>query len=278
MRRHFASASARSYAASSTWLARLGKAGYYTKGAVYAVVGILALRAAFGAGGSTEGARGAILEIAEQTFGQILLAITAIGLFAYALWRFVDALLDPESVGSDAKGLVKRTGFAVSGLIYLGLSVWSAWILLGHASTSGGGSEQAWTAQLLAQPLGSWLIGGAGAVIVGVGLHQLYRAYTAGFMEHYDVGAMSVAQRRWARRIGRFGISARSVTFMIIGAFLIRAALQFDPSEARGLGGALQSISQQPYGPWLLAVVAAGFIAFGIYCASRARYSRFRFY
>ncbi len=272
-----ASVSSDLYRISDDWISRAGRAGYVTKGVVYAVVGILALRASFGAGGSTEGTQGAILEIADQPFGQVLLALTAVGLFAYALWRFVEALLDPRHAGTDAKGLIERAGYVVSGLIYLGLAVWAAWIILGTGSqgSSGGDSQQQWTAALLSQPSGQWLLAAIGAVVVGVGLYHFYNAYNARFMKRYEVGAMSARQRRWARRIGRFGISARGITFAIIGTFVIQAARQSDPSEVEGLAGALQTLAEQPYGPWVLAVVAIGFIAYGIYCGSQARYSHF---
>lgn len=271
------------YQSSDEWISRIGKAGYLTKGVVYTIVGVLAVKAAVGLGGSTEGTRGAIASIANQPFGQVLLALTAFGLFTYALWRFVEAVLDPGNAGSDARGIAKRIGYFVSGVIYLGLSIWTTWILLGSrsgqgagSSTGGGeGSRQQWTAELLSQPFGRWIVGGVGAAVIITGLFHFYSAYKARFMKHYDSGEMSAAQRKWARRIGRFGLSARSVTFLIIGGFFIQAALQYDPSEARGLGAAFQTLAGQPYGPWLMGIVAAGFVSYGIYCGLRARYSRF---
>lgn len=258
------------------WIDRTARIGYATKGLVYVVIGILAVGAAFNVGGSTEGARGAILEIASQPFGRILLALTGAGLFGYSLWRFIAAGVDPEGNGSDAKGIMKRLGYAVSGVIYLGLAIWAARIVLGGGSgNSGGGSEDAWTAKLMAQPFGVWLVALVGAVIVAVGLHHFYRAYSASFMRRYDHGAMNQRQRLWARRLGRFGLSARGVTFVIIGGFLIQAARQSDPSETGGLAEALRTLEQQAYGPWLLGIVAAGFVAYGAYCMSRARFSTF---
>ena len=257
------------------WIDRTARIGYATKGIVYVVIGVLAVRAAFNVGGSTEGARGAILEIGSQPFGRILLALTAAGLFGYSLWRFIAAGVDPDRDGSDAKGIAKRLGYAVSGGVYLGLSIWAARIALGGGSGNGGGSEDAWTAKIMAQPFGVWLVALVGAVIVAVGLHHFYRAYSARFMRRYDHGAMNQRQRLWARRLGRFGLSARGVTFVIIGGFLIQAARQSDPSETGGLPEALRTLEQQAYGPWLLGIVAVGFVAYGAYCISRARFSTF---
>ena len=257
---------------------RMARLGFITKGIVYGVIGVLAVQAAFTAGGGTEGARGAIQEIGRQPFGQVLLGLAAIGLLAYALWRFIAAGVDPEGAGTDAKGIAKRIGYAVSGVIYLGLAAWAATIVLGGSTPGGGGgggSEAAWTAKLMAQPFGQWLVGAAGAVVVGVGLFHFYRAYSASFMKRYNTGEMNARQRTWAKRLGRFGLSARGVTFCIIGGFLIEAAVQANPNESRGLAGALDALAQQPYGPWLLGIVALGFIAYGVYCVSRARFSSF---
>ncbi len=258
------------------WIDRTARIGYITKGIVYIVVGVLAVRAAFSAGGDTEGTRGAILEIGRQPFGQVLLALSAIGLFGYALWRFIQAGVDPERAGTDAKGIGKRGGYVISGVVYFGLALWAARIVLGDVSGGGNeGSERAWTAKLMAQPFGLWLVGVVGAVIIGVGLYHFYKAYSADFMRRYAHGEMNARQRRWAKRLGRFGLSARGVTFSIIGGFLIQAAVEADPAESGGLAEALQTLEQQPYGPWLLGIVALGFVSYGVYCISRARFSTF---
>ncbi len=256
------------------WVEPVARAGYATKGVVYGIVGVLALQTAFGSGGEAEGSKGALGAIATQPFGQILLGLTAIGLLAYALWRFVQAIVDTEDEGTDAKGLFKRIAFVVSGLSYAFLAYWAGSAVLGSGS-GGGTSKEAFTAKVLAQPFGQWLVGLVGLILLGVGVYHFIRAYKASFMKHYKQGEMSGKEKRWAKRIGQFGLSARGVTFCLIGGFVIQAALQRDPSEAGGLSEALSTLARQPYGPWLLGVVALGFVAYGIYCVSRARYRYF---
>jgi Domain of Unknown Function (DUF1206) len=111
-------------------------------------------------------------------------------------------------------------------------------------------------------------------MMIGVGLAHFYRAYTARFMQEYATGEMTARQQRWARRLGQWGLAARGVTFGIIGGFFLYAGVSADPSEARGLGGALVAVAQQPYGPWLLGVVALGLVAYGLFCLSQALYRR----
>ena len=70
------------------WMAR---AGLVARGVSYAIIGILALRLAVGAGGETTNQRGALTTIAEQSFGKALLIAMTIGLASYAIWRLVRA-------------------------------------------------------------------------------------------------------------------------------------------------------------------------------------------
>ena len=89
-----------------------------------------------------------------------------------------------------------------------------------------------------------------GAAIVGAGLYQFYAAYKAKFTEELKLHEMSAREKTWATRSGRLGYAARGVVFGVIGVFLVQAALQSDPDEARGLGGALQALALQPFGPY----------------------------
>ena len=110
--------------------------------------------------------------------------------------------------------------------------------------------------------------------MIGVGLYQFYQAYTAKFREELKLAEMTANEQLWATRVGRLGYAARGVVFCIIGGFLIVAALRAQPEEVRGLGGALQTLSEQTYGPWLLGIVAVGFVAYGIFMLVQARYRR----
>lgn len=260
------------------WIEKLARLGYATKGIVYAIVGILAVKIAVYSGAEKADSAGALHAIAAQPFGQILLILIAVGLAAYALWRFVEAVLDPERQGGDADGVVHRLGYAISGLIYGGLAAEATLLIVDASKASGnsGDSTSDWTARLLQQPFGQWLVGIVGAGIIGFGFYWLYRAYSTKFRKKLDLGRMSQQQKTWAIRISRIGIAARGIVFVLIGSFLIQAARQYDPSKAKGTDGALHALAQQPFGKVLLAIVALGLIAYGIYMGIQARYRRIR--
>ncbi len=253
-------------------LESLARLGFAAKGMVYGIVGFLAAQAAAGGGGKTTDTQGALQTIAVQPFGQFLLALVAFGLAGYGLWRWVEAIFDPENHGSNPQGILKRIGYGINGLLYAGLAVTAVQIILGSIGDGGDRSVQDWTATLLSWPLGRWLVGIGGLAIAGMGGYQFYRAYSAKFRRKLKLQQMHYWEQKWAIRLGRFGFATRGVTFLIIGGFLILAAVQFDPQEARGLAGSLATLQQQPYGPWLLGIVAFGLIAYGIYMVFEARY------
>src|SRR5579872_514931 len=103
-------------AATSPAMTLLARVGYAAKGIVYLIIGGLSAKVALGEGGSATDRNGALRAIHEQPFGRFLLAIVAIGLVGYALWSLIQALVDPEHEGTDAKGLAARVGYGVVGL------------------------------------------------------------------------------------------------------------------------------------------------------------------
>ncbi|MBD1862450.1 MULTISPECIES: DUF1206 domain-containing protein [Trichocoleus] len=259
--------------ASQPWVEPLARFGYTAKGIVYGLVGILAAQAAFGSGGKTTDSRGALQTILDQPFGQFLLGLVAIGLLGYVLWSLVQATMDTENHGTDAKGIAQRLGYVGTAIVYAGLALTAARLVLGSGGSGGGSSaSQDWTARLLAQPFGQWLVGTIGAAIIGFGFYHFYKAYTAKFRRKLKLNEMSENEKTWATRMGRFGLAARGVVFAVIGFFLIQAARSSNASEVRGLGGALAALASQPYGPWLLGLVALGLVAYGIYNFVLARY------
>lgn len=253
------------------WMERFARLGYATEGAMYTLIGVLAAGVAFGVGGRATGQQGALEIVAGSPFGGVLVGLMAVGFLGYALWRGVQAIADPDGEGTDLKAVGKRIGYGVSALVYAALAFSAVGLILGSAS-EGGGTPDDWTALLLSWPLGQVLVAGVGTVVAGLGLRELYQAYRARFLEYLKIEEMGEKVRKWSKRWGRLGITARGIVFGVVGTFLIRAALEYDPQEARGLGGALQTLAQQPLGQWLLGAVALGLIAYGLFMLSVARY------
>jgi hypothetical protein len=257
---------------SSKAIEAISRLGYVAKGVVFVVIGGLAALAAFGLGGETTDAQGAIHQLAAQPFGKFILIILTLGLAGHVTWRMTQALADAEGKGRDFTGIVQRVGFAISGLVYTGLAIYALDALIGAFSNGGGSSAESRTAQVMALPGGRWLVGLGGVAFIGVGIYQMVRSYSGSFRKHWKRAQMSGAQWTWANRIARLGLAARGVVFGLIGFLLLLAAIRVDPEAAEDQGGALQVLAQQPYGTWVLALVALGLICYGVYCFTNARY------
>ena len=258
------------------WVEKLARLGYATKGAVYGLIGVLAVMAAFSSGGKTTDTQGALHTIARQPFGQILLAVVAVGLIGYALWRIIEAWKDPEHKGDDAKGIATRAGYLFSGLVYGALAFNAALLAFGSGGGGGGNSKQDWTARVMQQPFGRWLVSIAGAIIIGIGLYKIYLAYKVKFRKKLNLRELDRNQEQWVVNICRFGITARGVVFMLLGFFVLQAAYKSNPDKVRGLDGALQTLARQPYGKILLGIVALGLVAYAIYMIVQSRYRSFK--
>jgi hypothetical protein len=251
-------------AAHSEWLERLGRAGLAAKGVSYGLVGVLALKLVFGAGGKATSRQGAFPTLAHDSFGKAVLIGLAIGFGGYAAWRFANAFLDRKRRGDDPPGLAKRAGELAKGLIYTGLT-WSVIKVLvtSHAS---GGNQRKEAAGVLGWPGGRWIVLGVGVAVVGYAGWNVYRGVTRRFEEQLE------RTPDWVKPLGVIGLCARGLVFAVVGWFLIKAALEFDPQKAVGIGGALAKLAQAPYGSAVLGITAAGLVVFAAFCLAEARY------
>jgi uncharacterized protein DUF1206 len=250
------------------WFAR---SGFVARGLIYGIIGILALELALGSGGKATNQQGALKTIAQQPFGKVLLIVVAIGLFGYALWRGVRAAVGHgREQADDTK---KRLDSAFSAFGYAALFVTAVKIIIGSGS-GGGGDPSKTTGGVLDWPGGQLLVAIAGIVIVGVGVEQGYKGMKKKFLEESKTEEMSDRVRKAFTALGVFGFLARMVVFALIGYFLFKAAIDYDPDKAVSLDGALSALGQASYGPILLGIVAVGLIGFGLYSFADARYRK----
>lgn len=248
-----------------TWLARLG---LLARGAVYAIVGVLAFKLALGDGGKTTDQQGAMTTLAKQGSGKVLLIALAVGLAAYASWRLWRAKTGKED------GTKERISALVSGIAYFLLCATAVKILVDGSGGGGGSPEDEATGGVFDWPYGRYIVGAVGVVIVLEGLGQLYTGLRQKFCEKARTNEMSDKVRRVYGWLGTLGYCARFVVFGLIGGFLIKAAYDHDADEAVALDGVLAKVANQDLGPLLLGAVAVGFMAFALFCLAESRYRR----
>jgi hypothetical protein len=247
----------------------MARLGYAARGLIYFTIGMLAVQLAIGAGGTAADQQGAIAVIGRQPFGRILLWVILVGLVSYALWGLVRAILDPLHKGHDMKGIMERVGFMFSAVSYTILILPTYAVIAGGAKQAHNGAQgektQIYIGKILEMSWGRWMVGIIGFIVVGVGLLQIYQGIRKKFDSQIHLKPLSRRKLMWFKRLGRFGTVARGIIFALIGVFLMLAAYHSNPSQAKGFDGALLSLMHQPYGAYLMGIIAIGLAAMGIY-------------
>jgi fumarate reductase subunit D len=261
-------------AAANPLLALLERLGYVVRGALYAVMGLLALGFALGVGGGqTTDLSGSLVFLISNPLGKLVLVVVAVGLGAYAVWGFTRAIYDPLHRGRDAGGYAARLGFVSSAISYAAIVFFALQILVGSGGGAGDSTQKS-IAAILTHPGGGPLTIVIGLVAILIGLGQFLEAYRATFKEDLKGAEMSTSERDIAIKLGRFGMLARGVIFLIIGWFLVQAGMHHDAGQVQGFGGAFLFLLGQPFGRVVLAIVALGFVALGLHSFACARWIR----
>lgn len=251
----------------------IARYGIASKGFVYTIIGVLTFMAAVGRGGSKSSSSDALKYLSGSTFGSILLAITAVGLVAYVLWRFYQAIQDPEDKGSDAKGIARRIGYFSSGVLYGFLAFSAFQILVGSGGGSGGGSnsQESLIAKVLNQSFGQILVAIIATIFLGKALYQMFRAYTEKFKDKVKEQNLPQKAQKAVITFGKIGYTARGIVVGVI-AFLTYKAAFFSSSEQAGGTKDAFSFLQNNFGTIVLALVAVGLAMYGIFLIVKARY------
>ncbi|MFH9468847.1 DUF1206 domain-containing protein [Streptomyces clavifer] len=263
-------------AANSKAVAAGARAGFVARGVIYLLVGLLALRIAFSDSGGKQADRGgAIAEIAEKPFGGVLLWVLGVALAGMALWRLSEAVFG--QAGPDGDKPAKRA-MAAGRAVFYGFVSYSVLSYAAGDKGSGSGSSDRQTADVTAKALewpgGQWIVGTAGAVVVGAGLWIGVRAVMRKYHKHLKMSEMTKQVRRAVDFTGVFGGAIRGIVFATAGGFAVAAAFQHEPGRAKGMDDTLRSFSETPAGPWLLALIALGLAAFGMFSWANARWRK----
>ena len=252
-------------AAYSPLMERLTRLGYGVKGVIYILIGLLALQGVFGKNATPADQFGAIVAMSRLPFGKVVLWVVLIGLISYSIWGLIRALLDPYHKGTDLHGLLARGGFLVSAVTYALFVLPTYDLIQGISSGSQTGNTQLMVASLMAMPLGRVIVGGFGVAGIIAGIYQIYMAIRSPSDQQFKQFALTREQLKTVKRAGQFGTIARGVVFGLVGFFFCLAAFYARPQQAKTFDGALDFLARQPYGSWLLAIVAVGLIALGVY-------------
>ena len=253
------------------------RVGYGARGFVYLSVGVLVLLASVDVIGDAVGTKGALDWLVQRPLGRLWVFLIGAGLAAFVLWRLLQAVFDADHEGVSAQGVRKRFGQGFSGLSYAALSLTAFSLLVrrpeGDLAAAGVEQSRARAEVLMSFPFGDWLLAGAGLFIFGVGLGNIVKAWREDFTEYL---ACSELTCRRVSPLARAGHVARGLAYLPLACLVLLAGLRSEVDEVTSLGAALEAVERQPSGPWLLASVALGFMAFGTFSFIEARFRRIR--
>lgn len=258
------------------FIKKLARFGFYTKGFLFTVIGILALMVATGQkGGELTDPTGALTTVAQFRYGKILLLIFIVGAICHGGWNILRGAADVDNAGKNWQGIIKRIIAASTGVFYVFLA-WTAWTIVAteEVSVQNGKLQKTITGLILALPLGAIIVLIIGLSMVGAGFNECYRGVTGKFQEDFKLRQIQGGRQKIITVLGALSFTARAVIFGLIGYFFIVAALNSNPNEAMGVDGALLTLAQTYYGKMLLFIAATGLICHGILSLYEARYRR----
>jgi hypothetical protein len=267
-------------AANSTALRWLGRAGYAARGVLYVMVGWIAVQAAFGQSGQQADRSGALQEIGSTPVGGILIWLLVVGFIGMALWRLSDAAYpssgsdDGTSSDSEDRKTAKRLAALGKAVTYAVIAYSVLKFALGEGAQSGDKESVDLTATVMKYPGGQVLVVVVGLALVGGGVYLAYAAWKEKFRKGLELGQIHGRIQRVVVWLGKFGGIARGAVFVTAGVFLVVAAIQAKPQQAKGVDSALRVLASTPLGPWLLVLVAIGLIMFGLFSLSQAKWER----
>ena len=253
------------------WFEKFARFGLVSKGIVYCLMGIISVLAAFGLSQENGDKTEAFKLIYGQPFGQVLLVTIALGLLGFSMLRFFQAFKDINNKGSDVKGVLDRIGYTMSALLYLGIGAYALKLVFEGPGGGEGDSRQFIVSKVLEYPGGQYAVGIAAAIVVGMGIYQIFRGVTGKFMKRVNLVRSNMKDA--FQLTGTVGYISRGIVLVIIGYFLLHAALLHSADEAQGTGAAFNFLENK-FGSFMMAIVALGLIGYGVFSFVKSKYQK----
>jgi len=240
-------------------------------GLVHVLLAALTAQVVLGDTGERTDQKGAVATLAQTSIGPVLLWVLAVGLFAFAVWQLSMAVSGYGWVPKKRKRVYRRCGSVGRAITGTAIGIAAIGYATGSSQSSSTEQSQTWTARVLALPFGQVLVGAVALFVLGLGVAVARKGVKKSFEDDLNMSELPAGTQKWVERLGRIGWIGKGIAYALIGILVGFAAIEADPSESGGLDKALHTLAAQPYGVFLLAVIALGFLGFGVYCFAAAR-------
>jgi hypothetical protein len=265
---------------SGRWLRAVSRFGLVSRAAVYLLVAYLALRLALAIHGRASepvSGAGAVQEAARHTWGQASLVLLAVGFAGYALTQLVEAIFRPRHAASRFSRWRQRALSTSGCLLYSAFCVSTIALLLAFRRPAGSAQSEHLqdtevTAALLRTLAGRLLLFLVGSVVVVAGIELGRRSVRLTFQERFTTQLRRRLFGSTVRALGAFGCLARAAVCLLVGGFILKAAVLDSPSDTKGLDATFRAVARSAYGTVTVAALAIGLFSYGLYCLLEARY------
>ncbi|KQO03319.1 hypothetical protein ASF21_03165 [Arthrobacter sp. Leaf234] len=244
--------------------------GFGALAVVHILIGLIALRIAFGGNGEAE-PTGALEEVAEGPAGTALMWICAVGCAGLALWQFSEATLRARHLPRKQRiGKLISSGSLV--IIYGSMAATFARFALGDGPDSSESTVD-FTRALLASAFGVLLVFLTAGIILGIGVHFVVKGVRRNFRPELR-SFEDTAHGRIIEVVGVVGHVAKGLALLLVGGLFVIAGLVRDAQESTGLDGSLKALQHHPLGTYVLTAVALGLICYGAFAVIRSVFGR----
>lgn len=244
--------------------------GFISKGLIYLVIGVLSFLAAINMGGGSSGTNQALTFLKKQPFGQIMLLFLGTGLLCYSFWMFVQSIKDPENVGNDNKGKLRRFGLFTTGLVYTAI----AFLAFYHLFTQSYKADSTTRYLSFISPsVLSVLFICIGIILAIQAVVLIIGVFKGGMLDQFNLEGKKYS--RHIRLVGKFGFYSRAFVVGIIAYFFLRAGIYTGNNDIKGIQDAFSFLDQSTFGKVLMAITAIGFISYGAFYVFLVRFRRF---
>jgi hypothetical protein len=243
----------------------IARIGLVTAGLVHVGIGAIAGSLAAGLDGEAD-QNGVFATLSATPVGDAALWLAASALLGLAFWQFTDAawVTAPTLRGVAVRRMAD--GGKAAGYAALGIS--SVVAALGRHDA---GAGQHLTHLALQTTGGAIVLVGVAVAIVGVGISHIVTGARGHF--HNEIASSgSHAVDTALAGLAVFGHLTKGLSFLLVGGLIVATVVAAQSRFATDLDGALHYVESLPGGAVLLAIIAAGLIAYGLYLLARAVY------
>lgn len=251
--------------ASNKYVALSVRLGYFVRGILYGLIGLLTLQVLLGISNKSHDIQDVLKSFSDAPFSSVILSVVLIGLVGYSIWGFIRASRDLLGLTGDNVSLTSRLGYIFSAVSYALLLVPTYLLLIHRYSEAGNSYTQKLVINIFQLPEGRIILAAVGLFAIIASGFQLYNAFQKNLQRFIFVKRGDMAEVKYFPFLARYGIAARAVVFGLIGISLIFAAISTNPSDAKSFGDSIVSLYSKPLGGLLILIISLGLVSFGVY-------------